>query len=141
MTWDVAVNLEDRPGRLAELAQAAAEAGINLGAVSGTMCGGHGVIHLLVEDGPFLAQILEAAGFHVEGTRRMELVAVDDRPGALAEVCRKVAQEGFNVELIYTARANLVAIALDDPDRIPSQLERRDSLDEEPRRTGRDLRH
>jgi hypothetical protein len=43
------VILENRPGRLADLGEATARAGVNIEGVCATTGGGQGVIHILVE--------------------------------------------------------------------------------------------
>lgn len=117
MPWDVQVMLDDRPGALARVAGVAAEAHINLEGVCTTVCEGRGFAHLLVDEGLLLEQVLEAAGYDVVAVREVLLVEVENRPGALAELCGRLAQEGVNLELAYTAQANRFAMAVDEPEK------------------------
>jgi hypothetical protein len=114
MPWDITIHLEDGPGGLAAVTATAGEVGINLEGMCATVCAGIGVVHLLVDDGPGLEQILTAAGFNVVACREVLVTVVEDRPGALGEVCRRVAGAGVNLDLAYLARADRLVIAGDD---------------------------
>ncbi len=50
MPWDVTVELENRPGTIADMGEAAAGAGVNLSGLCGFPCEGVGVLHVLVDD-------------------------------------------------------------------------------------------
>ena len=119
MPWDVQVMVDDRPGALAEVAASAAEAGINLGSVC-AVYEGRGAAHLLVDEGLHAAQVLEAAGHEVIGTREVFLVQIENRPGALAEVTRRLhdADVGMRSMRILHRQAGeaMVAISMDRSD-------------------------
>jgi hypothetical protein len=118
MPWDVTVFIEDRPGGLARVGEAAAEAGINLEGACASVCEGRGVVHLLVEEGNVLAQILEVAGFQIAAVQEVPVAFIEDRPGALAEVCRRLANEGVNLDVVYVARGNRLVVIGDPPELI-----------------------
>jgi hypothetical protein len=117
MAWDVAVAIENRPGELAGVAEVAAEAGINLDGMCSVVCDDRGMVHLLVDAGPHLAQLLESQGFEVIDVEEVLITTIADRPGALAEVCRRLAQEGVNMELAYIARDDRLVIVGDKPEK------------------------
>ena len=121
MPWDVSVMLDDRPGALAELAGSAAEAGVNLASVC-AVSEGRGLAHLLVDEGLHVAQVLEAAGHEVVATREVLLVPIENRPGALAEVCDRMAKEGVNLDLVYVAREDRLVLAVDQPEKARSVI-------------------
>jgi hypothetical protein len=102
MAKDLTVTLEDRPGTLAELGEATGNAGINIEGLSGMTAGGRGVIHILVEDAAAARKALEDAGIEVSEERDVLVAEVEDRPGTMAEVARRVAGAGANVEFAYT---------------------------------------
>src|SRR5205814_1703393 len=57
---DLTVQLEDRPGTLAELGEALGNAGINIEGIAGfAVPGAGGLVHLLVEDGAAARAALE----------------------------------------------------------------------------------
>jgi hypothetical protein len=102
MAKDLTVLLEDRPGALADLGEATGRAGINIEGVCAITAEGRGVIHVLLEDVAAAREVLEGAGFEVAEEREVLVVDVEDRPGTMGEVARKVAEAGVNIELAYT---------------------------------------
>jgi hypothetical protein len=98
---DLTVVLEDRPGELAKLGEATGEAGINIEGMSAQTGEGRGEIHILVEDAQAAREALSGAGIEVQDERDALVVAVEDRPGTMAEVARKLAGAGVNVEFAY----------------------------------------
>jgi hypothetical protein len=99
---DLTVSLENQPGRLADLGEATGRAGINLEGVCGTTEGGQGVLHILVDDVDATRAALSEAGIEVTGERDVLVVDVEDRPGTMGEVARRIGDAGANVELVYT---------------------------------------
>jgi hypothetical protein len=49
-------------------------------------------------------------------TRERDVVVVDveDRPGVLADLTRKIARAGINLDLVYVATQNRVVFGADD---------------------------
>lgn len=98
---DLTVVLEDRPGELAKLGEATGAAGINIEGMSAQTREGRGEIHILVEDAQAARETLAGAGIEVQDERDALVVAVEDRPGTMAAVARKLAGAGVNVEFAY----------------------------------------
>jgi hypothetical protein len=98
---DLTVVLEDRPGELAKLGEATGAAGINIEGMSAQTREGRGEIHILVEDVQAAREALSGAGIEVQDERDALVVAVEDRPGTMAAVARKLAGAGVNVEFAY----------------------------------------
>jgi hypothetical protein len=112
---DLAVDLEDKPGELARLGEATGGAGINIEGMSASTAEGRGTIHLLVEDADGTRSALEGAGIDVSGERDMLVVDVEDRPGTMGEVARKLAGAEVNVELAYPTFGGVrLALGVDD---------------------------
>jgi hypothetical protein len=99
---DLTVTLEDRPGTLADLGEATGRAGINIEGISGTTQEGPGAIHILVQDAAAARAVLDEAGIEVGGERDVLVVDVEDHPGTMGEVARRIASAGVNIELVYT---------------------------------------
>jgi len=57
---------------------------------------------------------------NVAVTREREVVVVDveDRPGELADIARRVAKEGINLDLVYVATQNRVVLGSPDIDKL-----------------------
>jgi hypothetical protein len=118
MAKDLTVMLEDRPGALAELGEATGTAGVNIEGVCAVTEDGRGGIHILVEDVGAARQALQDAGLDVAEERDVLVVEVEDRPGTMGDVARRMADAGVNIELAYTTfgRVRLV-LGVDDLDK------------------------
>lgn len=114
MAKDLTVILEDRPGTLAGMGEALGKAGINIEGCCGFRSEGKGVIHILVEDVVAARRELQQAGLEVRGEREVLVLEVEDRPGALGDVTRRIAKAGANVDLIYLAANTRLVIGADD---------------------------
>lgn len=117
MTKDLTVIMEDRPGTLADVAEALGKAGINIEGGCGFPCEGEGVLHILVEDAPAARRALEEVGIEVRDERQILALEIEDRPGALGEVSRRIANAGVNIDLVYLATNNRLVIGADDLDK------------------------
>lgn len=104
MAYDVVVVLDDNPGELARLGEVAGAAGVNVDGFAAFTGDGKGFVHVLVaeERVDALCSALEAGGMAVADTREVLVVNVEDRPGALGEVARRLADAGVNVDLAFT---------------------------------------
>jgi len=117
MAMDLTVILEDRPGTLADLGEALGKTGINIEGGCGFPCEGKGVMHILVEDAATARRALEEAGIEVRGERQVLVLEIEDRPGALGEVSRRIANAGVNIDLAYGASNNRLVLGVDDLDK------------------------
>jgi hypothetical protein len=122
MPRDLTVILQDRPGTLADLGEALGDAGINIDGACGFPCEGMGVAHILVEDAARARRALEARGFEVGGERDVLLLEIEDQPGALGSITRRIADAGVNVDLVYLAAGGQLVIGADDLDRARAAL-------------------
>ncbi len=114
MATDLTVELEHRPGALAEAAEALGNAGVNIEGFFAHGSGQQGEAHFLVEDAEAARAALQDAGGGVGAAREVVVVDVQDRPGVLGEVCRKAADAGVNLTLAYVATNTRVVLAGDD---------------------------
>ena len=117
MTIDLTVILEDRPGTLADVGEALGKAGINIEGLCGFPSEGKGVLHLLVEDEPTARRALEQAGLQVHSERQVLILDVEDRPGEFGSICRRIANAGINIDLVYLATNTRLVVGADDLDK------------------------
>ena len=117
MANDLTVILEDQLGTLADMGEALVKAGINIEGCCGFHSAGKGVIHILVEDVAAARQELQQAGIEVRDERQVLILEVEDRPGVLADVTRRIAKAGVNIDLIYLASNTRLVIGTDDLDK------------------------
>jgi hypothetical protein len=115
VAFDLVIDIENTPGALAEVAAAISDAGVNLAAA--TCIGAHerAEMHILVKHPEAVRHAL-ALSHQLAITRESQVVVVDieDRPGALSDITRKVAEAGINLDLVYIAtRDRLVLGAVD----------------------------
>ena len=115
-TKEFALTLDDRPGTLAKATDAIAKAGINIEGYCAVPSGkdGKGTFRVVTKDPSTTKKALETAGFKVQEERDIAVIDVDDRPGALAQILRRLAENELNVGPTYSITQNRVAISADD---------------------------
>ena len=110
---DIAVRLQNRPGTLAAAATALHRAGIAVNGVCGFAIDGRGLRHLLVEDRP-VQDVLAGAGAELVEERQALVVPIEPRPGWLGELTARLGEAGVNIEVVYMAIDNHLAIVPND---------------------------
>ena len=114
MSKDLTVFLEDRPGELAKMGEALGKAAVNIDGICGMNVGGRGVIHILVEDTTKTRRALEASHLEVGKETEVLVLPVEDRPGVLGNIARRLANAGVNIQLAYMATSKSLVIGVDD---------------------------
>ena len=67
--------------------------------------------------------VLGEAGIEVGGERDVLVVDIEDRPGTMGEVARRIASAGVNIELVYTTfGAVRLVLGVDDLDKARAAL-------------------
>jgi hypothetical protein len=114
MAFDLTIDIENTPGALAEVATAISDAGVNISAATCVGPGDRAELHILVPHAEAARHVLAIS--HVAVTREREVVVVEaeDRPGVLADLTRKIARPGVNLDLVYVATQNRVVFGADD---------------------------
>lgn len=119
------VELENRPGMLAGLAEAIAEKGINIGAVAGATATDRGSVALLTDDDAGTRAVLDASGVTYRACS-LVTASLEDRPGALAAAARRLANAGVNIEALFATGMDggrvQLAFAVDDTEGARSAL-------------------
>ncbi len=115
MSVDIVIEVDNKPGLLALVAAAVSDAGVNLAAATCIGDGEKAELHILV---PHAEPVRHALAITHQAviTREHEVVVVDleDRPGALGDLARKIAEAHVNVDTIYVATNNRVVFGSDD---------------------------
>ena len=75
------------------------------------------MFHILVEDTAAARRALEAAKFKVQEERDVLVLKMDDRPGEIGRVCRRIAVAGVNITLTYLATNTRVVFGADNLDK------------------------
>lgn len=115
MRYDLAVQLPDRPGALAELGEALGAAGVSLEGGGGFTVGDHALVHFLVEDGARGAAALRERGLVVVGVSEViEVRLAQAVPGQLGMLARRMADAGVNIECVYSDHDHQLILVVDD---------------------------
>ena len=116
------VFLENRSGRLAEVADLLGKEGINIRGFSTTEAAEYGIVRLIVADPERARQLLHDAGFTTHFTEVI-CVKVPDEPGGLAKVLDEVAGAGASIDYLYSISFQNICFAVRDIDRAVELLE------------------
>jgi len=113
---DLTVNLENKPGTVAQAAEALGNAGINIEGGFGMAMGDKGELHLLVADANAARNALQAAGVQCGADRDVEVVSLIDEPGELGRHLRRISDAGVNLDMVYTATNTRLVLGASDMD-------------------------
>ena len=123
MDTNITINLDHRPGELARLGEALGQAGINVNGMCAITSADAGTIHLLINDAGGARTALGAAGIAVDSEREVLVVeTIQDQPGALGEIARRVAEAGVNLDLVYLATNTRLVLGADDLEKARAAL-------------------
>ncbi len=90
------VRLENRPGALAHLAESLAERGVDIRAIGASVVGPSGYTVLTTNDDAQAEQVLKVQNYEFEEGELLTIF-IEDRPGSLARVARRLADAGVNI--------------------------------------------
>lgn len=115
---DLAIDLEDRPGALAEMGEALGRAGVSVEGGGAWVVGGRGVAHFLFRDGAAARRALESAGIRVLDQREVLVQRLKQAvPGQLGMLTRRMADAGVNIEVLYSDHDHQLILVVDDLER------------------------
>lgn len=100
MVEQVSVFLQNEPGRLAKMARALGDAGINMHALMVADTSEFGVVRIICDNPEKAESVLDSQGFSASVTQVVAVV-MPDRPGGLAEVLEALGNAAMNVEYAY----------------------------------------
>jgi hypothetical protein len=114
MAVDLVIELENTPGALAQVAASISDAGVNIAAATCIGSGEQAELHILVPHAEAAKHALAISHVGVTREREVVVVQVEDRPGVLADLTRKIARAGVNLDLVYIATQNRVVFGAAD---------------------------
>ena len=115
MAVDLVIDVENTPGALARVAAAISDAGVNIAAATCLGPGERAELHILVKHAEAARHALAIShGVTVSHEREVVVVDVEDRPGVLADLTRKIARAGVDLDLVYVATQNRVVFGAAD---------------------------
>jgi len=124
----ISVFLENRKGRLAEVATMLGKNDVNIRALTIAETDEFGVLRVVV-DSPDKALDLLRANHFVATVTEIVAVEVDDRPGGLADILTMLNKNGLNIEYMYgfvekKTDMAIMVFRFDEPDRALDVLQK-----------------
>jgi hypothetical protein len=98
------INLEDKPGAMAECCEAIGDAGINILAGAGIASSNAAVV-IVTDNADGTAAVLTEIGV-VYSMRRLETVVLHHEPGSLGVFTRSLAENGINLQSLYIMKTD-----------------------------------
>jgi hypothetical protein len=123
MAVDLVIDIDNTPGALADVAAAISDAGVNIAAATCVGGGEHAELHILVKHAEAVKHALAISHLAVSREREVVVVDVEDRPGVLADLTRKIARAGVDLDLVYVATQNRVIFGSRDLAALKAALE------------------
>jgi hypothetical protein len=123
MPVDLVIDIENTPGALAEVAAAISDAGVNIAAATCIGPGDRAELHILVPHAGAARHALAISHLAVTREREVVVVDVEDRPGVLADLARKIARAGVDLDLVYVATGNRLVFGSPDLEALRATLD------------------
>ena len=114
MAFDLVIDIENTPGALAHVAAAISDAGVNIAAATCLGAGERAELHVLVPHAEAARHSLAISHLAITREREVVVVDVEDRPGVLADLTRRIAKAGVDLDLVYVATRNRVVFGSSD---------------------------
>jgi len=121
--FDLVIEIKNEPGALAGVAAAISDAGVNLAAATCMGTADQVELHILVPHSEAARHALAISQLAVSREREVVVVDVEDRPGVLADLTRKVAEAGIDLDLLYVATRNRLVFGAADVAGLKAVLE------------------
>ena len=122
MAVDLVIDVDNTPGALAQVAAAISDAGVNIAAATCVGPGERAELHILVPHAGAARHSLAISHLAVTREREVVVVDVEDSPGVLADLTRRIARAGVDLDLVYVATRNRVVFGSPDLDALKAAL-------------------
>jgi hypothetical protein len=122
VAYDLVIDIDNTPGALAQVAAAISDAGVNIAAATCLGPGERAELHILVKHPEAVRHALAISHLAVNHEREVVVVDVEDRPGVLADLTRKIAKAGVDLDLVYVATRNRVVFGAADLEALKAAL-------------------
>jgi hypothetical protein len=114
VAFDLVIDIENTPGALAQVAAAISDAGVNIAAATCLGAGERAELHVLVPHAEAARHSLAISHLAITREREVVVVDVEDRPGVLADLTRRIAKAGVDLDLVSVAPRNRVVFGAPD---------------------------
>ena len=115
MATDLTLYLNDQPGELARVGDVLGQAGANIAGLCALPSGGgQAEVHILVQDATAAFEALQSAGIRIAAEQEVLVLKIEDRPGALGEIARRLGEARVNLTMAYLATNTRLVLAADN---------------------------
>lgn len=122
----LSVFMENKPGRLANICTTLSQNGVNIFALSIHDTVDHSIIRLVLDNPTKALILLEEEGLYIV-TQKVVIITIENRPGSLAEIARKLALADQNIEYAYCTASQFqdgsIVLKTEDAERTLEVLE------------------
>ena len=123
--------IENKTGRLSELADLLASNGIDISALSLADSTDYGILRMLVSDPEAAVSVMRDSGVVAKITEAVA-VAIDDIPGGFAKVVHELSTQSFEVKYMYASVGHihgkaLMILGIDDPSAAEAIIKKTDA--------------
>jgi hypothetical protein len=112
------VMVQDKPGEVAHVAEALAKGAVNIRGIATERGPKSPLLHIITDDDASTRKALTSAGFQFQ-EKDIFVVGVQNKPGELARIAKKLARGGVNIESLFILASGSaeeeVAIGVDKP--------------------------
>jgi hypothetical protein len=122
MAFDLTIDIENTPGTLSAVVAAVSDAGVNIAAATCVGTHDRAELHILVKHPGAAKHSLAISNLAITSEREVVVIDVEDRPGVLADLTRRIANAGVNLDLVYVATRNRVVFGSPDLDALRAAL-------------------
>ena len=123
MAFDLVIEIENTAGALAQVAAAISDAGVNIAAATCIGTAEKAELHILVKHAEAVRHSLAISHLAVTREREVVVIDVEDRPGVLADLTRRIARAGVDLDLVYIATRNRVVFGSPDLEALKAALD------------------
>ncbi len=126
MAIDLTIELDNTAGELARLGEAFGARGVNIDGLCAITSGGPiAEVHILVDDAEGAFTALGEAGIPIGAEQEVLVLEVEDRPGVIGDISRRLGDADVNITLVYLATATRLVVGADDLATARSVIEER----------------
>ena len=114
--YDFTITVPNKTGTLAKLSEMLHKDGVNVEGLAIFEQGTDAYFHLLTksEAKSKTVHAITECGYTVKAEREVIVEQVEDRPGVLAEITRRIADEGINLTIAYLATGTRLVLGCSD---------------------------
>jgi hypothetical protein len=112
--YDFTIVVPHTAGSLAKLTEEMGRENINIEGVCGVEHNGDNIFHLLTTDKAGTIRAVNKVGYKVSRETEVIVERIEDRPGVLGMVTRRIADVGINLTTVYLATNTRLALGCEN---------------------------